>query len=97
MTMTRAGGQTRTLSAEDFAVPISDRYFEDYRPGATYEYGYRSVTGDEIIGFAQQYDPSRSTSMPPTPTPGPSAASSPAGGIRMAGLLAMNIIARRPS
>jgi acyl dehydratase len=55
--MTRMGEQTRTLSAEDFAVPISDRYFEDYHPGAAYEYGYRSVTEDEVIGFAQRYDP----------------------------------------
>lgn len=55
--MTHADQQTRTLSADDFAVPVTDRYFEDYRPGAVYEYGYRSVTEDEIVGFAGQYDP----------------------------------------
>ena len=48
---------TRTLSEADFAVPIGDRYFEDYRPGAVYEYGYASVTEDEIIAFATRFDP----------------------------------------
>ena len=30
---------TRTLSKADFAIPIEDRYFEDYKTGAIYEYG----------------------------------------------------------
>jgi hypothetical protein len=38
---------TRTLSAADFAVPIDGRYFEHYRAGAVYEYGYATV-GDSI-------------------------------------------------
>ena len=48
---------TRTLSEADFAVPLTDRYFEDYLAGAVYEYGYASVTEPEIIEFAQRYDP----------------------------------------
>jgi acyl dehydratase len=48
---------TRTLSAADFKAPIGDRYFEDYEPGAVYEYGYASVTEAEIIAFARQFDP----------------------------------------
>lgn len=48
---------TRTLSAADFTAPIGDRYFEDYQPGAVYEYGYASVTGEEIISFATRFDP----------------------------------------
>jgi acyl dehydratase len=48
---------TRTLSESDFAQPIDDRYFEDYAPGAVYEYGYISVTEAEIIDFAQSFDP----------------------------------------
>ena len=48
---------TRTLSEADFAVPISDRYFEDYEVGAVYEYGYASVTEEEILAFAQRFDP----------------------------------------
>ena len=48
---------TRTLSEADFAVPLGDRYFEDYTAGAVYEYGYATVTEAEIIEFAQQFDP----------------------------------------
>lgn len=48
---------TRTLSAEDFAVPAEDRYFEDYVPGAVYEYGHATVTEAEIISFAREFDP----------------------------------------
>jgi acyl dehydratase len=45
------------LSATDFAVPIEDRYFEDYLPGAVYEYGDIAVTEAEIVDFARHYDP----------------------------------------
>jgi hypothetical protein len=37
-------GATRTLSEDDFAVGITERYFEDYATGAVYEYGYASIT-----------------------------------------------------
>ncbi|HTW05585.1 MAG TPA: MaoC family dehydratase [Streptosporangiaceae bacterium] len=49
--------QTRTLSDQDFAVPIDDRYFEDYPPGAVYEYGYITVTEADILDFARAFDP----------------------------------------
>ncbi|HEX5406939.1 MAG TPA: MaoC family dehydratase [Pseudonocardiaceae bacterium] len=55
--MTTSAAPTRTLSADDFVAPISDRYFEDYSPGAVYEYGYSSVTEAEIIEFALRFDP----------------------------------------
>jgi acyl dehydratase len=48
---------TRTLSSEDFATPAEDRYFEDYVPGAVYEYGYATVTEAEIVSFAREFDP----------------------------------------
>jgi acyl dehydratase len=50
-------GPTRTLSHEDFPVPAEDRYFEDYVPGAVYEYGYVTVSEAEILEFARAYDP----------------------------------------
>ena len=50
---------TRTLSEADYPVPVTDRYFEDYQPGAVYEYGYATVSEAEIISFAQRYDPQR--------------------------------------
>jgi len=48
---------TKTLSETDFAVPIDQRYFEDYETGAVYEYGYASVTEDDILDFAVRFDP----------------------------------------
>lgn len=57
--MTQHAVGTRTLSDSDFAVPIDDRYFEDYTEGAVYEYGYRSVTEEEILRYAEQFDPQR--------------------------------------
>jgi acyl dehydratase len=48
---------TRTLSEHDFAAPMDDRYFEDYTPGAVYEYGYVQVTEAEILDFARAFDP----------------------------------------
>jgi acyl dehydratase len=45
------------MTAVDFAVPSEDRYFEDYTPGAVYEFGSIAVTEAEIIEFARRYDP----------------------------------------
>jgi acyl dehydratase len=47
---------TKTLSDDDFAAPIDDRYLEDYRPGAVYEYGHITVTEAEILEFARAFD-----------------------------------------
>jgi acyl dehydratase len=45
------------LSATEFAVPVEDRYFEDYLPGAVSEYGEIPVIEAEIIEFARRFDP----------------------------------------
>jgi acyl dehydratase len=45
------------LSPTDFATPVEDRYFEDYVPGAVFEYGDIAVTEAEIIEFARRFDP----------------------------------------
>jgi acyl dehydratase len=37
------------------AKPV--RWFEDYPPGAVFEFGSVTVSADEIIAFARQYDP----------------------------------------
>jgi acyl dehydratase len=55
--MTLLDAKTRTLGEADFAAPIDDRYFEDYQVGAVYEYGYLTVSQEEIIAFAEQFDP----------------------------------------
>ena len=45
------------MSATEFAVPVADRHFEDYVPGAVFEYGEIPVTKDEIVEFARRFDP----------------------------------------
>ncbi len=40
-----------------FQTPPTDRFFEDYVVGATYECGSLTVTEDDIITFARHYDP----------------------------------------
>ncbi|MBV8842633.1 MAG: MaoC family dehydratase [Bryobacterales bacterium] len=45
------------MPAHDFAVAADQRYFEDYVPGRVYEFGTISVTEQEIIEFAQKFDP----------------------------------------
>ncbi|MBO0690118.1 MAG: MaoC family dehydratase [Candidatus Dormibacteraeota bacterium] len=41
----------------DFAVPLADRYLEDYVPGSVYEYGDLTVTEAEILEFGERFDP----------------------------------------
>jgi acyl dehydratase len=62
---------TRTLSDTDFAARIDDRYFEDYVPGSVYEYGYATVTEDEIREFAERFDPQRIHTDPELAATGP--------------------------
>src|SRR5690606_26878517 len=42
---------------EDFAAPRDDRWFEDYRVGDVREYGTITVTEQQILDFARQFDP----------------------------------------
>src|SRR5258708_14368050 len=50
-------GSTKTLSDDDCSAPVDDRSFEDYKPGAVYEYGFLTVTEAEILDFARALDP----------------------------------------
>ena len=45
------------MNSADFAAPPEDRYFEDYLPGAVFEYGEVPVTEAEIVEFARRFDP----------------------------------------
>lgn len=33
------------------------RYFDDFQPGDTFEYGPATITREEILAFARQFDP----------------------------------------
>ena len=45
------------MTLSSFAVPVDQRYFEDYEAGRIYEFGKIPVSQDDIIEFAQRYDP----------------------------------------
>ena len=36
---------------------MPDTYFEDFEPGRVFELGSRTVTADEIVAFARDWDP----------------------------------------
>ncbi|HEX5496588.1 MAG TPA: MaoC family dehydratase [Mycobacteriales bacterium] len=38
-------------------MPTGERYFEDYRPGAVYEFGDVTMEEARIIEFAREFDP----------------------------------------
>ena len=62
---------TTTLSEADFAVPIEDRHFEDYVPGAVYVYGSITMTEEDILRFAREFDPQGIHTDPQTALRGP--------------------------
>jgi len=39
------------------AASLDDRWFEDYKPGTVHEYGYATLTEDELLDFARKFDP----------------------------------------
>lgn len=45
------------MSGDGFTTPIEARYFEDYVAGSIHEFGAAEVSEDEIIKFAERYDP----------------------------------------
>ena len=45
------------MTLTQFTVPLSQRYFEDYTPGAVFEFGATAVTEQEVVSFATAYDP----------------------------------------
>ncbi len=71
MTQPGPAASTRTLSDSDFTAPIEDRYFEDYTPGAVYEYGSITVSEAEILDFARSFDPQRIHADPAAAARGP--------------------------
>ena len=45
------------MKKSTFAVPAEDRYFEDYITGSMHEYGSILVEQEEVISFAERFDP----------------------------------------
>ena len=59
------------MSDADLAVPVTDRYFEDYAPGSVCVYGEIAMTESEILEFARRYDPQPMHTDPVAATRGP--------------------------
>ena len=59
------------MKVPDFAVPIDQRYFEDYVPGSVYQYGSITLSEQEIIEFAWRFDPQFIHTDPRTAADGP--------------------------
>lgn len=45
------------MTTDKFLTPIDQRYFEDYIPGDTHEFGTIAVEESEVISFAKRFDP----------------------------------------
>ncbi len=45
------------MSLSEFAVPVEDRWFEDFEAGAVYEFGNAEVTEADVLDFARRFDP----------------------------------------
>jgi acyl dehydratase len=45
------------MNDSTFTVPVEERYFEDYVAGSVHEFGSIAVEQDEVISFAQRFDP----------------------------------------
>jgi acyl dehydratase len=68
--------------------PLKERWFDDYRVGEVFEFGDRLVTAEEIIEFAQRYDPQ------PFHVDVDAAASSSFGGLVASGWMTASLLMR---
>jgi acyl dehydratase len=59
------------MNVRDFAVPVDQRFFEDYVPGAVFEYGSITLTEAEIVEFARRFDPQYIHTDPQAAASGP--------------------------
>ncbi|MCW2757646.1 MAG: MaoC domain protein dehydratase [Nocardioidaceae bacterium] len=79
---------TRCLSPVDLPHPVEDRWYDDYVPGSTYEFGHTSLTADEIVAFGREYD------AQPIHVDAEFAATGPFGGLIASGLQTMAVVMR---
>ena len=58
-------------TSDEFPTPPADRYFDDYRQGAVFQYGPIAVEEDEVIAFAERFDPQSIHTDPQAAAHGP--------------------------
>ena len=76
------------MAASEFKTPIETRYFEDYELGSVYEFGEITAEQDEMIAFANRYDPQVFHNDPA------GAAKTPFGGLIASGWLTASLAMR---
>jgi len=54
-----------------FRTPIDQRYFEDYEPGAVFEFGPIEMEQEELLAFARRFDPQSIHTDPDAAATGP--------------------------
>ena len=59
------------MTPHDLAVPVQERYFEDYAPGSVCVYGPIPIAEADIVEFASRYDPQPMHTDPAAATRGP--------------------------
>ena len=69
-------------------VPVDDRHFEDFLPGATAEFGPIGVDEAEVVAFARQFDPQPIHADPVA------AAAGPFGGLIASGWHTVSLVMR---
>jgi acyl dehydratase len=76
------------MSSVGVYVPVNQRYFEDFVPGTTGEFGPIEVDVAEVIAFAERYDPQ------PIHTDPAAAATGPFGGLIASGWHTVSLVMR---
>ena len=79
---------TNLISDLDLPHPIDDRWYDDYVPGTTYEFGTVSLSESQIVDFARLYDPQSIHADPRA------AAAGPFGGLIASGVQTMAVVMR---
>jgi acyl dehydratase len=45
------------MNNQGFAIPVQERYFDDYQVGISDEFGSMTVVQEEVIDFGRRFDP----------------------------------------
>ena len=76
------------MTAASSIVPVADRHFEDFVPGAVAEFGPIAIDEAEVVEFARRYDPQ------PIHTDPAAAAAGPFGGLIASGWHTASLVMR---
>jgi len=76
------------MTTGGIGMPVNQRYFEDFVPGSTADFGSIEVDEAEVIAFAQRYDPQ------PIHTDATAAAEGPFGGLIASGWHTASLVMR---